>query len=128
MPSSIDTLPAGPKPFIVACLCAAWCGVCGDYRAQFDRLKEAYGGAHFVWIDIEDEAELLGPIDVEDFPTLLIAEGERPLFFGTLTPQPETLERLLRACMGSTPPQVQADAAVAGLAARLATLLHQPRA
>jgi thiol-disulfide isomerase/thioredoxin len=82
----------------VVCLCAAWCGVCRDYRATFDAAAaDAPATTRFAWIDIEDDAELLDDVDVEDFPTLLIAKGDRTLFFGTITPQPATLARLLRS-------------------------------
>jgi thiol-disulfide isomerase/thioredoxin len=80
----------------VVCLCAAWCGVCRDYRATFDAAA-AETPARFAWIDIEDDAELLDDVDVENFPTLLIAKGERTLFFGTITPQPAMLARLLQS-------------------------------
>ena len=46
---------------------------------------------------MEDEADLLHPLDVEDLPTLLLAVGDEPRFFGPVTPQAETLERLIRA-------------------------------
>jgi thioredoxin 1 len=36
-------------------------------------------------------------VDVDNFPTLLVAEGEALQFLGVITPQPDTLERLLRA-------------------------------
>ena len=45
---------------------------------------------------MEDQADLVDPIEVDDFPTLLIAVGNEPRFFGTITPQAETLERLVR--------------------------------
>ncbi|OIQ70798.1 hypothetical protein GALL_475870 [mine drainage metagenome] len=50
----------------------------------------------FLWIDVEDQADLLEPIDVDDFPTLLLASGDQARFFGPLTPQAETLVRLIR--------------------------------
>jgi hypothetical protein len=49
----------------------------------------------FDQIDIEDEAELLDDVEIENFPTLLIARGERVLFFGTITPDAQTLARLI---------------------------------
>jgi hypothetical protein len=54
---------------------------------------------HWHWIDIEDEADMLGDLDIETFPTLVIADGARVRFAGPLTPQPETLKRLLRATL-----------------------------
>lgn len=105
---------------LVACLCAEWCGVCRDYAAPFHALGGQWPQARFAWIDIEDEADLLGSLEVENFPTLLIARAGQPVFFGPLPPQPGTLERLLRACL-TTPDALAtlADPAVHALAARL---------
>ncbi len=58
--------------------------------------RQPVSEAGFVWVDVEDQADLVDPIDVENFPMLLIAAGAEVLFFGTLTPQIETLERLVR--------------------------------
>ena len=85
----------------VACLCAGWCHLCDDYRAVWRSVaaEMAPRAAHvrWHWIDIEDEAELVGEVDVETFPTLVIADGAGVRFAGPLTPQPDTLKRLLRA-------------------------------
>src|SRR5664280_2808298 len=89
--------PALPASALVICLCAEWCGVCRDYRQRFLQVQSKFPQARFLWIDVEDEADLLDPLDVDDFPTLLLAVGDKPRFFGPLTPQPETLERLIRA-------------------------------
>ncbi|KQW03100.1 co-chaperone YbbN [Rhizobacter sp. Root1221] len=84
------------EPLLVACLCAAWCGSCREYRATFDSVAAAFPDARFVWIDIEDESDLVDPLEVENFPTVLIASRGDPLFFGPLTPHRETLVRLVR--------------------------------
>lgn len=88
---------ASPSARLVVCLCAEWCGVCREYRPRFQQLQDRFPGMKFLWVDVEDEADLLHPLDVENFPTLLLAVGDQPLFFGTLTPQIETLERLIRS-------------------------------
>ena len=49
----------------------------------------------FVWVDIEDDADLAGDLDVETFPTLLIADGTKARFLGPLLPQAPVLARLL---------------------------------
>ena len=105
----------------VVCLCAQWCGVCGDYAAPFEQAAAAFGArCEFAWLDIEDEAELLGDVDVENFPTLLIARGDRALFFGTITPHPQTLARLVQGALaGDLPPPADAPA-VDALAQRVA--------
>jgi thioredoxin 1 len=97
--TNVNAQPA-ETPLLVACLCAQWCGTCGAYRAVFDALgKELGAQTQFVWVDIEDQADALGDVDVEDFPTLLVARGEAVLFFGPLTPQPPTLARLVRSAL-----------------------------
>jgi thiol-disulfide isomerase/thioredoxin len=95
-----DTKPesrdSGRDPLLVACLCAQWCGTCRDYRATFDQLSREFTHLRFVWIDIEDQSDLVDPVDVDDFPTLLIASLHAIRFFGPLAPQANTLRRLLQ--------------------------------
>ena len=84
---------------VVACLCARWCRLCDAYRATFDAVAARYPQCRFVWIDIEDDADLVHAVDVEDFPTVLIGSAQRLRFLGVLTPQAETLDRVLRAAL-----------------------------
>ena len=87
-------------PVHVACLCAAWCRLCDDYRAVLESLADEFDRTgvpvHWHWVDIEDEAELIGDLDVETFPTIIVADGEHVRFAGAVEPQRETLQRLLR--------------------------------
>jgi thioredoxin 1 len=105
-------------PLLVACLCAQWCGSCREYRSLFDQVAATIPEYRFVWIDIEDEASVVDSIEVENFPTLLIATADGALFFGPLTPHRETLVRLLRA-HAEAPPALLADGQVQALAQRL---------
>ena len=82
-------------------------------------MQAKFPQARFLWIDVEDEADLLYPLDVEDFPTLLLAVGDEPRFFGPVTPQPETLERLIRAQIENTSAPVLAGRPLADLVARI---------
>ena len=81
--------------WFVVCLCAGWCGVCKEYATGFRALAARQPEAAFHWVDIEDEADVMGDVDVETFPTLLIACGAEVHHFGALPPQPEVLARLL---------------------------------
>jgi thioredoxin 1 len=83
--------------WIVACLCAAWCGTCGTYRAAFEALAARHPEQSFVWIDIEDQADVVGDLDVENFPTLLLQRGDTVAFFGTVLPDAAIAERMLQA-------------------------------
>ena len=84
------------REFLVACLCAAWCDTCVAYRAGFLAMAERFPRAEFRWVDIEDEAEAVEDIDVENFPTILVRRGGETLFQGVLLPHHEHLERLLQ--------------------------------
>jgi protein-disulfide isomerase-like protein with CxxC motif len=107
----------------VACLCAAWCRTCENYRQVFEAAcaELPQDGLHARWIDIEDEADLVGDLDIETFPTLLIADEKQVRFIGPLTPQPETLRRVLRAHLADATP-ARASAEQQALAARLRAL------
>lgn len=91
------SLPDAPEPIWVICLCAEWCGLCRDYEAVFAQMAQRFPAFRFVWLDIEDQAELVGDMDVETFPTLLMVDRQGSRFFGPLTPQAHTLSRLLES-------------------------------
>ena len=84
-----------PPATWVVCLCADWCGLCRDYERVFAQMAAHYPAFRFVALDIEDQADLVGDIDVETFPTVLMADAQGTRFFGPLTPQASTLSRLL---------------------------------
>ena len=101
-----EALPPVPDRWVI-CLCADWCGLCRDYQDLFAQAAVRYPGSRFVWLDIEDQSDLVGDLEVETFPTLLIADAGGTQFFGPLTPQAETLSRVLdaaqRASLSATP-------------------------
>lgn len=119
----MSTTSPSPDSLLVVCLCAAWCNVCEQYRSTFTQVQTSvqadYPNARFLWLDIEDESDVLDPLDVENFPTLLLSRGAAPHFFGTITPQPHTLERLVRAALQDPSATPLADPAVAALVARV---------
>ena len=99
----------GGERWLVACLCASWCRTCDDYRPTFAAGAAARPDLRFVWIDIEDHSDALGPVafDIDDFPTLLVACGETLRFFGPLLPHREALLRTLdAACATVLTPEV----------------------
>jgi len=114
---------SAPTPhLLVACLCAAWCRTCDDYRPTFDMLAPEFSAqARFVWVDIEDDEDALGDVDVQDFPTLLVAHGDAVLFFGPVLPHAANARALLqRAAAGELPAVL--DPELKGLPARIAKL------
>lgn len=83
--------------WIVACLCAGWCGTCAGYRAVFEALAARHPDKFFVWIDIEDQADVVGELDIENFPTLLIQREDQVAFFGTVLPDASLAHRMVQA-------------------------------
>jgi thioredoxin 1 len=96
--------------WIVACLCASWCGACRFYRTTFDTLAARHPDKVFIWVDIEDQADVVGDLDVENFPTLLVQRDDTVAFYGPMLPDPALAERLVQAQVGTS------DAELAALA------------
>lgn len=90
------------QEFLVICLCAEWCGTCRDYRAGFEDLASRFPEVRFRWLDIEEQADDLGDLDIENFPTLFIQRQESILFFGTMLPHLSHLQRLIETLQEQT--------------------------
>jgi|GEM_PF-906643 len=79
----------------LVCLCAEWCNVCREFRPAFEALALQYPGWRVLWIDVEDEEDIVGEVEVETFPTVLVADGRQARFFGPVLPQAGMLTRLV---------------------------------
>ncbi len=102
------------ETMLVACLCAAWCDVCRAYRIQFEQLAALNDTSNFVWIDIEDQADLVGDFEVDNFPTLLVQRGRHVTFFGSVVPGLHIAARLIQSQHDKTLSELaaQADASI----------------
>jgi thiol-disulfide isomerase/thioredoxin len=111
-----------PETFTVACLCAGWCVACQAYVTTFAQVAQAHPDVCFAWIDIEDHSDALGDeaLDIENFPTLLVLKGRRPLFLGTVMPHAGTLERMVQAAQAGSMDGAMVRTALAGPIAVLA--------
>ena len=83
------------SPWLVACLCAAWCDTCQAYRKNFEAIRQLHQDKVFAWVDIEDHAELVDDLDIENFPTILIEYQGKLLFLGTMLPDANLVHKLL---------------------------------
>lgn len=88
----------------VACLCAAWCGVCRDWQPSFEEQARAQPHMRFAWVDVEDEDEAMGEVDIETFPALLVARAGQVLFLGPIPPSPVQFTRLLATLQAQPAP------------------------
>lgn len=103
---------------LVACLCAAWCRTCDAYHEVIAALRLQHPDYRFIWVDIEDDEELVGDLEVETFPTLLIGVGEQLRFLGPVMPHLSTAQRLV-ASAADMPAVGQASPAAQALLVRL---------
>jgi thioredoxin 1 len=103
----------------VICLCAEWCGACREWRETFMQVAAAHPQLRFAWVDVEDEADAMGDIDIETFPTVLIAREHQPLFLGPVQPSAAQLTRLI-ASLRENPQQAPLTSGAAALMLRLA--------
>jgi hypothetical protein len=76
--------------------------VCRTYREPFEQVAKQFPQLRFAWLDVEDQAAWVGDLDIETFPTLLVAEPRGARFLGALTPHAPTLSRLLESLMAVT--------------------------
>ena len=112
-------LPEHPRlamqPLVVVALCANWCGTCRDFQAVLTRIALAHPEIVFAWADIEDDAELVGDIDVDDFPTLAVFKAGQPLHFGASLPIEAVVTRLLARLAQPSPPPTATPSATPGV-------------
>ena len=114
---------ASPE-LLVACLCAAWCKTCAEFRDTFDKLAKDNASARFVWLDVEDDSELVGEIDIENFPTLAVFRGDKPLFYGVTMPQEGVVARTLASLTRADRDAAAIPEELAGLPAALSSRLN----
>ena len=108
-----------PSPtWWVICLCAEWCGVCREWRDAFAQAAAAHPEMRFAWVDVEDEAEAMGDVDIETFPTLLIAREDEAFFLGSLPPSAAQVGRLIASLQANPVP-------APGMPAEATALLHR---
>jgi thioredoxin reductase (NADPH) len=121
-PDAIANLAQGlALPDLVVVLCAAWCGTCRDFSPVTERIARRWPEAAFVQLDIEDDSEIAGDIEVENFPTLVVFRQGVCVHFGVSLPQEGVVTRLIAALLEGQPRAV----AVAPEVAQLPKLLMQ---
>jgi thioredoxin reductase (NADPH) len=111
------------QALLVACLCAAWCKTCSEFRDTFDRLAKSDPGARYVWLDVEDDSALVGDIEIENFPTLAVFRGDAAVFYGVTMPQEGVVRRTLASVMREDRDAIEVPEGIAGLPGSLSARL-----
>ncbi|TVO53126.1 thioredoxin family protein [Denitromonas halophila] len=88
--------------WLVACLCAEWCGTCRDYHDSFASMQAQFPQAAFLWVDIETHADWADDMDIENFPTIMIQQDDAVRFLGTMLPYPGHLQRTLETLLNAS--------------------------
>jgi thioredoxin 1 len=105
-------------PLVVVSFCAAWCNMCTEFRGAYERIAAARPDTLFVWLDIEDDCDLAGDVDVENFPTLAVYRGDAVLHFGVALPHEGSVARMVAelaqrtAATADAPDEVRALATI----------------
>lgn len=74
-----------------------------------DALKSQYAShVVFAWVDIEDHADVLDNVDVENFPTLLISDAKQVYFWGAVLPHTATASQLIDRVLSGKMPSIDA--------------------
>jgi thioredoxin reductase (NADPH) len=104
---------------LVLAFCADWCGTCRAFRPVLERVAAAWPRVEFAWLDIEDDAELAGELEVESFPAVAIFRAGVPFYFGTTVPLEDVVVRLIRSAFEGDAALVAVPTEVALLGAAL---------
>lgn len=106
---------AATGDWIVACLCAQWCGICRGWHEAFRELARDSAallpGARWLWVDVESQADALGEFEPENFPVLAVQQGERLLYCAALPQQAGNWRRMVQSLGALDEPQARRWAA-----------------
>ncbi len=87
--------------WIVACLCAQWCGICRGWREAFRDLalqsQQLLPAARWLWVDVESQSDALGEFEPENFPVLAVQRGSRLLYCAALPQQAGNWRRMVQS-------------------------------
>ena len=106
---------------LVLLLCAQWCGTCRTFRDMADELAGKFPETLFVWLDVEDDSDVAGDVDVTNFPSSAVFRQGVAVHFGVSLPQAGVVQRLLNALFHNA----VHEADVADEVAELPQLLQQ---
>ncbi|HEX2547298.1 MAG TPA: thioredoxin family protein [Ramlibacter sp.] len=116
----MDSADSSEQPqWWAVCLCAAWCGVCRDWLPLFRELSARHPHVRFAYVDVEDEDETMGDVDIETFPTVLIARGSQVMYLAPVPPMAKPFDRLLARLQAQPNPDPGIPADADGLFLRL---------
>lgn len=93
--------------------------MCREWEPLFAQQARLHPGLQFAWVDIEDEAQALGDVDVETFPTVLVARGNEVFFLGAIPPNPAQFARLLATLTAQAQPSGAVTSAAPAIWRRL---------
>lgn len=90
-PPGADTRPLASADLWVICLCADWCHICRQMQSALADDRRLSSVVRWLWVDIEEHADLLGDLEVETFPTYLIGRHDDVLLYAPGPTQSEAI-------------------------------------
>lgn len=89
-PGSHPQPPASAGIWVI-CLCADWCHICRQMQSTLANERLLPSVVRWLWVDIEEHADLLGDLEVEIFPTYLIGRLDEVLLYAPGPTQSEAI-------------------------------------
>jgi thioredoxin 1 len=91
--------------YLLAVLCAGWCSSCERFRPDYLGPALDAASEHRLWIDIEDDADVLPDnLDVAALPMLLVAASpHQATYFGPVRPNVQVVRQLAHLQSGTDP-------------------------
>ncbi|MCM1512388.1 MAG: thioredoxin family protein [Oxalobacter formigenes] len=109
--SLLDSLQDGI--WILVCFCAGWCHACREYLPKLRELADSRPDVRFFWVDIEEHGNMIGNLDINKFPTILIQRNNIVAFYSCIHPDAQLAERILQSILDQAPEslvqQIQSD-------------------
>ena len=96
--------------WVAVCFCAGWCRSCREFQPELEQFTLSFPQGRFIWVDIEGHDDMLGELDVDKFPTLLLQRGNMVAFYSCIHPDIMQTKRILQSVLDESPEALQRQA------------------
>lgn len=93
-----------PRRTVVIALGAEWCSRCTEFQPAFlAQAQEAPEQEHWLWLNLEEHAELLGEFEPETLPLVWVYRGSTVSYGQAILPDDSTAAHFVYQALPFTP-------------------------